>query len=131
MKEIVIDVLILTLLISHSAQASYKPEQNKEQYLLRSEKEKKTAWSLFGAGLGVSALGAITQIQEDSFNFSGTWIALVGGAISLSSIPIFISSGVHSRKATSLSLKNQQILNPRFASKVFTSVSSVSLKIIF
>jgi len=138
MKRIIFTVPILAFLLNLNAQTLPQQLQIKDKFLVRSEKEKKTAWTLLGTGLGIAALGGIIQLQHESsrdggfeLNFTGTWIAMAGGTVSLLSIPIFISSGVHSRKAASLSLNNQRFLHPQANSGVFNSLPSASLKITF
>lgn len=79
----------------------------------KSKKQKTIAWILLGSGLGIAATGGILQLNHENhragsfnFNFTGTWIAIAGGVVSLSAIPFFISSGTNKRKAQ-LMLKNE------------------------
>jgi hypothetical protein len=108
------------------------------EYALKTSKRQKTsAQTLLYSGLGIAALGGIIQLghannQSNSFDidFTGTWIAIGGGCVSLVSVPLFISSGINKRKATTISLIEQ----PIFIQQIPTAsikVPSASLKIKF
>lgn len=91
---------------------SSKSEQKatSESLLLKSKTQKKNAWILLGAGVGIGALGGIVQLQHpDDFDFTGTFIAFIGGAVALSSITLFISSAKNARKAATMVISMQRI----------------------
>jgi len=107
-------------------------------YLQRSKRQKSTARVLLFSGLGIAALGGIVQAANENdrnggwnFDFTGAWIAIGGGCVSLFSIPFFISSGVNAGKAATLSLTEQPIFIPQLNTSAQTNVPSASLRIKF
>lgn len=109
---------------------------NDEYYLQKSKTQKKTGRIILYSGLGMAALGGIVQLAGNSnegfsFDFTGAWIAIGGGCVSLFSIPLFISSGVNARKAATLTLNEQSIFILQLNASARTAVPSVSLKIKF
>jgi hypothetical protein len=109
-----------------------------DYFLQRSKTQKKTGWIILGSGLGIAALGGIVQAAKENqgngswnFDFTGLWIAIGGGCVSLSSIPFFISSGVNARKAATLTLSSQQVFIPQQNIYARTTVPSTTLKINF
>lgn len=103
-------------------------------YLKKSRTQKTTARNILFAGLGLAALGGITQFTHENssdggFNFTGAWMAIGGGCVSLVSVPFFISSGVNAQKAADLTFGEQQVLISQKNSAALISVPSASLKI--
>ncbi len=109
---------------------------NDGYYLQKSKTQKKTAQIILYSGLGMAALGGIVQSAANSgegfyFDFTGAWIAIGGGCVTLFSIPFFISSRVNARKAATLTLNDQSIFIPRLNTSARTAVPSASLNIKF
>jgi hypothetical protein len=123
----------LTDFIQKQSDASHVMD---DYYIQKSKGQKKTALIILGSGLGIAALGGIVQLVENSsaefyFDFTGAWIAIGGGCVSLFSIPFFISSGVNARKAATLTLNDQSIFIPQLNTSARTNVPSASLRIKF
>lgn len=90
-----------------------------ESLLLKSKKQKTTAWTLLGIGGGIAATGGIVQLthaqQDNGFlglDFTGAWMAIAGGVVALSSVPFFISSAKNAREAATMAFNMQQIFLP-------------------
>jgi hypothetical protein len=123
----------LTDFIQKQSDASHVMD---DYYLQKSKGQKKTALIILGSGLGIAALGGLVYLEENSgegfyFDFTGAWIAIGGGCVSLFSIPFFISSGVNARKAATLTLNDQSIFIPQLNTSARTNVPSASLRIKF
>lgn len=102
-------------------QNNYFTQTQYDFYRLKQKRQKTAAWICLGGGavLTITGLtltgnsrGKIDDVEEFgqrlSEGFSGTVLTIVGGASSLASIPLFISSGKNKRKA-SLSLKSEPL----------------------
>ncbi len=97
--------------------ADNKPELSKEQFMLKSKKDKTAAWLLLGAGIGITMTGVIVIANEYSdilissfsgepkYNSSTADVLFVIGVSSMAgSIPLFISSGKNRRRANAASV---------------------------
>ena len=108
-------------------------EDNKlliEEYLRQSEKQKKTGWTLIGAGAGAAALGLVLAASSDDWSDSsfgsGIILFVVGSASTVLGIPVLISSASKARKAGRLSLGTQTVRAPIFQNsswKIYPSLN--------
>ena len=143
MKTLVIILIVLLLAENSFGQVptSSTKDWTKDylHYLKKSKRNNTIAWILLGSGIGIGVTGVI-QINHDKnippcyfciVDFNGIDLAVIGGAMSLLSIPFFISSSKNKRKAGTLNLSNQQIFMPRYSSRVQTSHPMISMKITF
>jgi hypothetical protein len=119
MKKIIILLLSFCLIIyAAKAQSDSTYLMHKagiKSLFLKSKKQKSIAWILLGSGLGIAAIGGIVQLNHEysraggfNFDFTGAGIAVGGGIIALSGIPLFISSSNNKKKAE-LFIKNQTL----------------------
>lgn len=101
----------------------------KDQYLLKANRQKTAAWVTLGIGTTMAILGTVVTltgfkdwqysqvgpipVPEPSSNREevGAYMALTGAAMSLASIPLFISAGSNKKKAASISVGYQHIYN--------------------
>lgn len=136
MKQTIIFLTLLLFAIESFGQAKTSQTFSKDFYLQKSKTQKKTAWILLGTGLGIAAVGGIVQlIAEDArnggwgFDFTGTYIAIGGGVVALSSIPFFITSSSNKKKAASVAIGNRNILLPRTNGYSLTAQPTITLNI--
>lgn len=88
-----------------------------EEYIKRSEKQKKTGLILLGAGVGSIILGTVlfgTGWNDDSeFALGSGAILMTAGSIStLVSFPVLVSSASNGRKAAKLGIGTAQLAEP-------------------
>lgn len=109
--------LALSLFLIFLPRANAQSQENKiliEEYLRRSEQQKKTGLIMLGAGLGSVVVGTVlfgTGWSEGSEAAFGSGVILFSaGAIStIISIPILVSSASNGRKAAKLGIGTSQI----------------------
>ena len=113
MKKIMVVFLILTFSFSSfSQQIEPDPVLTKQDYLIKSKKQKTTGWILLGTGTTTVIVGAIVDDAKNTRteqSLTGGIIVVSGIICGLTSIPFFIASGKNKRKALSLSLNFQKI----------------------
>lgn len=79
-----------------------------EEYLIQSEKQKKTGITMIIAGLGTAGIGLLIAASSDwdSSGFaSGGILFLAGSASTILGVPIIVSSAATARKAARLSVQ--------------------------
>jgi hypothetical protein len=90
----------------------YMPQQNsKEYYLEKQSKLNTTAWVLLGIGTAMGVTGTILYEHAAQANewdqmgneFGGVILMAAGGAMVITSVPIFIRAGYYKRKAMDIS----------------------------
>ena len=142
MKTIVI--ILTSLLFIENSFCQARTRRTEDIYLEKNNTRETAALIVLGAGLGIMITGFIVQSNHDTnippcnnfygcwdFDFTGYGIAAIGGAMSLLSIPFFISSSKNKRKAGTLTLSNQQIYLPEPSAIVLTSHPALTIKINF
>jgi hypothetical protein len=136
MKMIVFSLTLLFFVVQSFCQTTTNTALTKDYFLQKSKNQKTVAWVLLGGGLGVAATGGIVQLIHEKqrnggfdLNFTGTWIAIGGGVVALSSIPFFISSSKNKKKAASIAMSNQNIFLPRQNSFASLTQTTLTLKI--
>ena len=87
-------------------------EQSKQEmydfYSSKHKKLKRTGWILLGTGLGALTVGSIIAVNSDNTlddlgrDITGGLLMAVGSFSMLASIPVFIVSGSHKRKANAI-----------------------------
>lgn len=107
---------------------------SKEYYLEKSKKQKKTAWVILGSGLTFAAIGGLVQLNNANsnswnFDFTGAYIAIGGGVLSLASIPCFVSAVKNKKMAVALTIDNQNILLPQYNNFSLKKQPSLCLRI--
>ncbi len=90
------------------------PEQLYDFHIIKSKQNKTAAWIclgsgivMIGAGMAINMGGGVLD-NDTTNNNEGLWLSYVGAATTLVSIPLFIKSGSHKRKAK-LSLKGDSV----------------------
>ena len=137
MKKITLSLSMLFFIVNSFCQTPQTTFTN-EYYLEKSQKQKKTAWKIFGAGLGVAAIGGLVQLSNanrtyDSFDFdfTGAYIAIGGGVVSLASIPFFVDASKNKKMALAINIDNQNILLPQMNDFALKNQPSLCVKIDF
>lgn len=105
MRKLFACFLSMLLTVSILAQ-QITPDQkfSRQDYLQKSEKQKKTGWIVLGSGAALIITGFIIgNSGEDEASFdkamSGGLFIVAGSAATIISIPIFIASGRNKKKA--------------------------------
>lgn len=138
MKKIILCTLVLIISAFSFSQQTTSPTAATTDYLKKSKNQQTIAWILVGSGVSLVVIAAATSgkaIANSIFlgdnrgiNTSSTLLVL-GGTITLSSVPFFIVSGRNKRKSMSLSFKNETISQLQKTSLVYRPVPSLILKI--
>lgn len=114
------------------------PQLNKEDFLLKSKRQKTTGYILLGSGILITGLGFATSFSEAFPNIfvpeqersnSGNAISILGLLTIGSSIPFFIASSSSKKKAINVAIKNEKanlITQNGFSQ---TLIPSIQLKI--
>ncbi len=87
-----------------------KNQSSQELYdfhISKKKVNKTTAWLTLGGGIAMIVGGLAINMDQPSFgsnassddNNKGLWLSYLGGAATLVSIPLFIASGKHNKKA--------------------------------
>lgn len=112
--------LILSLILIFLPKAKAQNQENKiliEEYLKRSEKQKKTGLIMLGAGVGSVVIGTVLFATGwgDGSDFavgSGAVLMTAGSLSTLISIPILVSSASTGRKAAKLGIGTARLTGP-------------------
>jgi len=144
MKKIIVCCLVLSVtLCGYSQQIDPTPTLTKQDYLKKSKQQRTTGWIMAGGGIGIALLSLSSATNPDNWLIpgilpdpanedrfkKGSGFFLLGSAIVLGSVPLFIAAGKNKRKAAQLSVSTQnirQLYTNRFASK---AIPSLQLKI--
>ena len=117
MKKIIFSLILTLFVVKSFCQTTIGQTLSKDCHLQKSKNQKKAGWILLGSGLGIAAIGGIIQLNDENqrgggfgFDFTGTWIAMGGGVVALSSIPFFISSAKNKRRTAVVSLSTPKLL---------------------
>ena len=135
MKKCIISIVMAFLVLNAFSQAAKTPF-TRDYYLEKSQKQKKMAWRLFGAGLGIAAIGGIVQLSNTNsntweFDFTGAYIAAGGGVLTLASIPCFVNAAKNKKMAIAITMDNQKILFPQESTFIFKKQAALCFKIDF
>ena len=146
MKKVILLFLLLAVAAStFSQQINPSPVLTKQDYQLKSKRQKTAAWVLMGGGFVMSTIGISLALNDatvilisvltltptnDNNNSSAAELLLITGAASmLGSIPLFIAAGKNKRKAMSLSFKNEKMQLLYKTSFVFRDIPSLNIKL--
>jgi len=140
MKKIIFfTTLLIIATATFSQQTNPSPVLTKENYLLKSKKQKILARILLGGGAAFAITGMIIpkgEIVHEGFlgndykndGIKGTF--KLAGILSMAgSIPLFIASSKNKKKAASLSFKNEPFPQIQRNNFVNRNISTLSLKI--
>ena len=141
MKKIILILVISLGAILTQAQITGNKDMpantvDQNALLLKSKKQKATAWILLGGGTVLTTAGLIigtTQVSKDlqnvfnpnytSKNSAGSEIMFYTGAgIMLGSIPLFIASGKNKKKANVIINNEKAFFSPQLNLKDFIAV---------
>ncbi|MFZ9388029.1 MAG: hypothetical protein ACO25B_09120 [Chitinophagaceae bacterium] len=147
MKKIIIIFLLLgssAMLFGQQSETKHLPAPN--DYLMKSKKQKTTAWIFLGTGAGLIATSIIIPrgklvdpgiciapvICNDKYKNDGIKGAffIAGGISALSSIPFFVVSKKNREKATSIGLIHENTVHLSNQNLVHSSFPALKLKII-
>lgn len=121
MKKITLTLSMLFFIVNSFCQIQ-TTTFSKEYYLEKSKKQKKTGWIVLGTGLTFAAIGGLVQLSNSNqtsygsgfdFDFTGAYIAIGGGVLSLASIPCFVNASKNKKLAVAIAIDNQNILLPQ------------------
>jgi hypothetical protein len=146
MKKFIICTLLLSLAsTTFSQQTNPSAPLTRQDYLLKSKRQKTAASILLGGGLGIALAGAMVasaKTAEDIGNMFSepqhqnnytveTVLVIVGGVAALSSIPLFSASSKNKRMGMSLqtTLKIENVNTIYRYNLVHTCYPALSLKI--
>lgn len=112
--------LVLTLFLTFFSKAQAQSPESKfliEEYIKRSEQQKKTGLIMLGAGLGSVLVGTVLfgvgwSDGSDVAGGAGVLLMTAGSISTLVSIPILISSASNGRKAAKLSISTATLPVP-------------------
>lgn len=93
----------------------------KGMYLQKSKNQRTIGWVMLGGGVAMAVAGGtmfsnnfhLFSSANDSEAQAGGILFLTGIGCSLGSIPLFISAANNARKAASITVSNQQIIDPQ------------------
>jgi len=136
-KIMICFMVIIMSFVTKGQQANPSPVLTKEDYLLKSKKEKTTAIVFAGVGSAMILVGGLVGIDDvggivdpadkDNSNLSG--ILVYGGlAVVAVSAPFFISSKKNKKKAAELSIKAQAFASIKNGTIVDRTVPSLSIR---
>ena len=144
-KAILLFLLLAVAASTFSQQINPSPVLTKQDYQLKSKRQKTAAWVLMGGGFVMSTIGISLALNDatvilisvltltptnDNNNSSAAELLLITGAASmLGSIPLFIAAGKNKRKAMSLSFKNEKMQLLYKTSFVFRDIPSLNIKL--
>ena len=126
--------LVLSLFLAFLPQSNAQSQENKiliEEYLKRSEQQKKTGLILLGAGVGSVILGTVLfsaawSNGSDVTGGAGVLLMTAGSISTLVSIPVLISSASNGRKAAKVGIGTARFSEPQqvgFLGKPFPALS--------
>jgi hypothetical protein len=104
-----------------------------EEYVKQSEKQKKAAIIMIGAGAGTAALGLLLAYSANNLSDPALGVAgallLVGSASAIIGIPILVSSASKARKAGQLSLvlNSARVMNPEGSPQMIYPALKISV----
>lgn len=132
-------MFLISILVLGNAGYSLSQEMTNQDYLELSEKQKKTGLILIGGGAAFMVTGAILFSENfclgdcggsaDTMSTIGAIMVAVGGVAVIVGIPTLINSGTTAKKASQLSLSNQQLYFPTNANQMPKSYPVVTWKI--
>lgn len=131
MKNILLVFAFLAFIVKANCQTPEVPAFTKEDYLKKYRSQKVAAWVSLGAGVGMVLVGFGTNAGgwgQDNKN-KGLWLSYVGGAVTLVSIPLFISAHKNKKRAASVTINNQHVLLPQQNIFCLKMQPAVTLKI--
>jgi len=144
-KAILLFLLLAVAANTFSQQINPSPVLTKQDYQLKSKRQKTAAWVFMGGGFVMSTIGISLALNDatgilvsvltltptnDNNNSSAAELLLITGAASmLGSIPLFIAAGKNKRKALSLSFKNEKMRPLNKTSFVYRDIPSLNLKL--
>lgn len=132
MKKILILHVLLVLLTSQLS------AQTKDDYLLKSKRQKTTAWILLGGGLAIDFIGAyelfygLNEIGNGKHHNkieTGVSLILVSLPPIIGSIPLFTKASRNKRTAMSMTFSNQQLPSLVKNTMVRRSFPSIGLQL--
>lgn len=131
MKKSILSILALAWMATAYSQTASINEAEK------CNKQKKTAWTLFGVGAAVATAGfMITEIDGTGDNAVlgenfdvGAWAFFTGIASCVASVPFFFSAHSHCKKNRKISLQMKSIQTPSNFGHAYKRIPALSLKL--
>ena len=105
------------------------PQSRHDMYLEKSKSNKAVGWLLLGAGIGITAASAGSNLSEGLISNNpdkGKGLAIFGAITTIASIPFFISGSSNKRKAK-LALKGESVM---IGKRVLTDYRYTSLSLL-
>lgn len=137
MNKIVLLLALLAFAVTSFGQHLRDTTISREYYLQKSKRQKATGWLLLAGGTTLTVAGLIIGNQEeDPADFglgrhftTGLSLFVPGVIADLASIPFFISSAHHARKAATISVGTQALQWPQHHRLVAKRGGVVTIKV--
>jgi len=143
MKILLLLLLLATIHTAYGQSIKQKNILEKEDYLMKSEKQKKFSLAAGATGIGLMLIGLIIDVSEfgngmdftgesrsdEKFAKFGETLMIVGSGVALASIPLRNAHKRNQKMAAALSINNKRVVHPPLANKAFPFAPTVSLKI--
>jgi hypothetical protein len=135
-KVVVFTMLLFTATNSFCQKKNAGEPLSRQDYLVKSKNQKTAAWVLLGGGAVLIGTGLlIGDRKESSFDDAATGgiIGIAGALSMITSIPLFIASGLNKRKAMDVSAYLEIRRNPAqtLTAGSFRSYPTFSLQLNF
>ena len=122
-------VLVFSFKLAQSQVSEPTPEPSQEKtygyYIQKHHSQRVTGWVLLGTGVGMAIAGTAMVSQQNDLNGTedvGTFLLITGGATTIASIPVLISSGKNKKKANAImeagkvGINGASVNQPRYVS---------------
>ena len=118
MKKILLALILVLIVIKSFSQEPASPSLSKEDYLKKSQQQKKTAWILLATGTAMAVGGIIVvnntfSLESNSATDIAAVVALAGIITDLVSIGFFVGSSNSKQRAARIAISNQHISFPQ------------------
>ena len=134
MKKILLALLLVLIVLKSFSQKPASPSLSKEDYLKKSQQQKKTAWILLATGTAMAVGGIIVvnntfSLESNSTTDIAAFVALAGIVTDLVSIGFFVGSSNSKQRAARIAISNQHISFPQQNAFALKTQPALTLKI--
>ena len=134
MKKIFLALTLIFIFLKSFSQEPASPSLSKEDYLKKSQQQKKTAWILLATGTAMAVGGIIVfnntfSLESNSTTDIAAFVALAGIVTDLVSIGFFVGSSNSKQRAARIAISNQHISFPQQNAFALKTQPALTLKI--
>lgn len=131
-------ILLLLSLLPYSQEVGSMELKPDTDYLRKSKTQKTFAWILTGAGVGIIAIGALTQSYVDGFtgvanekNSTSPIVYAVGGTCIVGGVLLFVAASKNRKKANgvSVSFNIEQLMLPKTNAMSYQAYPALGIKL--